>query len=173
MSSWWRVPFVLVLLSALVLLVVIPVTVEPAVAGIQVSGISSSSFDLADDLDDTFDLMLVDTDFDMTPETSRPLPLAPGLAGPRAANSLDRPPDRSPPARRVRPPPALPELDLPSAARSTPAPSFSIHLPPPALPSHRSARPVTCYVNHVLLRVHSRSYLPPLTAHRENASWLS
>jgi len=102
MSSWWRLPFVLVLLCALVLLFVVPVTVAPASAGFQASGIFSSSVDLGDDLDDTFDLMLVTAEAHGAPEASRPLPLAPGFAGPRRANSLDRPPDRSPPDSPVR-----------------------------------------------------------------------
>jgi hypothetical protein len=154
MPCWLRLPFILFLLSALVFLVVIPVSVAPASAGIQTSGISSSSIDLGDDLDDNLDMMMVAADAVPTPETSHQMLLAPGITGPGPANSLDRPPDRGPPADHV-----FHQISSKGIAQYPPDPSDPALSSPPL---HRA-----------LLQHHSWLHPFALTARRERTvSWL-
>jgi hypothetical protein len=98
MPSWWRPALILTLMFSFLVLVVTPSTIDVASAGPQLSGISSSGIDFADDLDDNFDLMLVAAIADGPPDPSRPLPVGPERSGPAQFVSVYHPPDRAPPA---------------------------------------------------------------------------
>ena len=98
MPSWLRLVSVLVLLGSLLVVVVIPSSVDVVSAGPHYSGISSGGMDFGDDLDDNFDVMLVAAIADGPPDPSRPLPVTPERSGPAQSVSLYHPPDRAPPA---------------------------------------------------------------------------
>lgn len=96
--SWWRQALLLTVLCSLVILVVTPSSVDVASAGPHFANISNSGIDFGDDLDDNFDVMLMEAIADGPPDPSRPLPVCPERSGLAQSNSPYRPPDRAPPA---------------------------------------------------------------------------
>jgi len=103
MPSWWRLLVALVLLPALALVVVIPSTVDYAVAGAPISGLSSGNVDIADDLEDNFDAMLVTAAPGVGLGGSRRQTLSSGPDTPGPATGIERPPDnRAPPAGQIQ-----------------------------------------------------------------------
>lgn len=168
MPSWWRLPFALVLLFTVALLVVLPVAVYPASAGPQVSGISTNTVDLGEDLDDSFDVMLVAADAGGV-LTSRPLPVSTELARSGPARSLYRPPDRAPPAGHAGHQIGHSAFSGSAATAPPPPPPFEIASLNQVVVGDVS--PLRSPAHPVRLRDHSRSNRSPLTTHLENDTW--
>jgi|SRR5262245_19274179 len=168
MPSWWRSALVLTLLFSFLVLVVTPSTVDVASAGPQLSGISNSGIDFADDLDDNFDLMLVSAVADGPPDPSRPLPVSPEHSGPAQFVSVYHPPDRAPPA---------PSTNVETPATSAPllvAQSSTHHLKAITSIDHPSVGEVRPQFARLIRSCASPFEESPLTARRErNAPWPS